>query len=139
MPKRGGRLHTVSFLGMAVGLIIASIGVFGVAAPSTFLEVGRSLETPGALYIVAVVRIIFGTVLLWVAPVSRAPKTLRVLGTLIVIVGVLTAFIGVERSRAILDWWSTQGALFTRACMVVPAVFGLFIVYAVTTPRRSAA
>jgi uncharacterized membrane protein len=132
-------MHTVKLLAMAIGLIIASVGVFGVAVPSAVLEFGRSLQTPSALYIVAAVRIIFGALLLWVAPESRAPKTLRVLGVLIVIVGVLTPFIGVERSRAMLDWWSTQGPLFTRAWMGVAVVFGLFIVYAVTTPRRSAA
>ena len=132
-------MHTAKLLAMAMGLIIAGIGVFGVATPSALLELGRSLQTPSALYIVAAVRIIFGGLLLWVAPLSRAPKTLRVLGVLIIIVGVLTPFIGVERSRAMLDWWSTQGPLFTRAWMGAVVVFGLFIVYVVTTPRRSAA
>jgi len=132
-------MHTAKLLAMAMGLIIASIGVFGAAAPSALLEFGRALQTPRALYIVAAVRIIFGALLLWVAPVSRVPKTLRLLGLLIVIVGMLTPFIGVERSRAMLDWWSTQGVLFTRVWMGVVVVFGLFIVYAVTPPRRSAA
>src|SRR6266571_780106 len=132
-------MHTAKLLAMAMGLIIASIGVFGMATPSALLELGRSLQTPSALYIVAAVRVIFGALLLWVAPISRTPKTLRVLGVLIVIVGVLTPFIGVERSRAMLDWWSTQGLLFTRLGAGVAVVFGLFIVYAVTTPRRSSA
>ncbi len=130
-------MRSVKLLAMAMGFIIASIGVFGVAAPSVFLEFGRSLQTPNVLYIIAAVRVIFGAVLLWVAPVSRTPKTLRVLGVVIVIAGVLTPFIGVERSRAMLDWWSTQGPLFTRAWAGVAVVFGLFIVYAITTPRRS--
>lgn len=129
-------MHTAKLLAIAMGLIIASIGVFGLAAPTVLLEFGRSLQTPGALYVVAAVRIIFGGLLLWVAPLSRAPKTLRVLGVLIVIVGMLTPFVGVERSRAMLDGWSAQSPLFTRAWMGVPVVFGLFIVYAVTTPRR---
>ena len=132
-------MRSVKLLAMAMGFIIAGIGVFGVAAPSAFLEFGRSLQTPNVLYIIAAVRVIFGAVLLWVAPVSRTPKILRVLGVLIVIAGVLTPFIGVERPRAMLDWWSTQGPLFTRAWMGVALVFGLFIVYAITTPRRSAA
>jgi len=132
-------MRNVKLFAMAIGFIIAGIGVFGVAAPSVFLEFGRSLQTPNVLYIIAAVRIIFGAVLLWVAPVSRTPKTLRVLGVLIVTAGVLTPFIGAERSHAMLDWWSTQGSLFTRAWAGVAVVFGLFIVYAVTTPRRSAA
>jgi uncharacterized membrane protein len=132
-------MHKVKLLAMAMGFIIAGIGVFGVAAPSVFLELGRSLLTPTILYIAAAVRVIFGALLLWVAPVSRMPKTFRVLGVLIVIAGVLTPFIGVERSRAMLDWGSTQGPLFTRALAGVAVASGLFIVYAVATPRRAAA
>jgi uncharacterized membrane protein len=132
-------MRYVKLFAMAIGFIIAGIGIFGVAAPSAFLEFGRSLQTPNVIYIIAAVRVIFGAVLLWVSPASRTPKTLRVLGVLIVIAGVLTPFIGVERSRAMLDWWSTQGPLFTRAGAGVAVVFGLFIVYAITTPRRSAA
>jgi uncharacterized membrane protein len=134
----GGDMRIVKLLAMVMGFIIAGIGVFGVAAPSVFLEFGRSLQTPNVLYIIAAIRIIFGAVLLWVAPVSRTPKTFRVLGVLIVVAGVLTPFIGIERSRAMLDWWLTQGPLFMRAWAGVAIVFGLFIVYAITTSRRSA-
>jgi hypothetical protein len=132
-------MRNVKLLAMALGLIVAAIGVLGVAAPSVLLEFGRSLQTTNALYSVAAVRVMFGAILLWVAPVSRTPKILRVLGVSIIIAGVFTPFFGVERSRAIFDWWSTQGSFFTRAWAIVAVVFGLFIVYAVASPRRSAA
>jgi hypothetical protein len=132
-------MRNVKLLAMALGLIVAAIGVLGVAAPSVLLEFGRSLQTTNALYSVAAVRVMFGAILLWVAPVSRTPKILRVLGVSIIIAGVFTPFFGVERSRAIFDWWSTQGSFFTRAWAIVAVVFGLFIVYAVAPPRRSAA
>ena len=44
-----------------------------------------------------------------------------------------------DRSRAIFDWLSSQGPLFVRLGAGVAAAFGLFIVYAVTSPRRAAA
>lgn len=132
-------MRTVKLLTRALGLIIAAIGVLGVAAPSRLLEFGRSLQTTTALYIAATVRVVFGAILLWVAPVSRTPKILRVLGVFIIIAGAFTPFFGVERSRAMLDWWLTQGSFFTRAWAIVAVVFGLFIVYAVTSPRRAAA
>ena len=103
------------------------------------LDFGRLLQTTNALYMVAAVRVMFGVILLWVAPVSRTPKILRVLGVLIIVAGLFTPSFGVERSRAMLDWWSTQDLLFTRALAIVAVVFGLFIVYAVTSPRRSPA
>ncbi len=125
-------------LAIAIGLVIGAIGLVGVVAPSIILEFGRSLLTPAALYAVAALRIGIGVVLVRVAPDSRLPTVLRILGILIIIAGVLTPFFGVERSRAILDWWSNQGPLVTRLCLSVAIAFGLFIVYAVTSPRRTA-
>jgi uncharacterized membrane protein len=132
-------MRSAKILATALGLLIVAIGVLGVATPSVLLEFGRSLQTTNALYIVAGVRVIFGAVLLWVAPPSRTPKILRVLGVLIIVAGMFTPFFGVERSRAMFDWWSTQGPLFTRVWAIVAVVFGLFIVYVITSPRRSAA
>ena len=124
---------------MAIGLIIGAIGLVGVVAPSLLLEAGQSLLTPTGLYIVAALRIAIGLVLVRVAPDSRTPKILRIVGVLIIIAGVLTPFFGVERSRAIFDWWSSQGLMFMRLGAGVAVAFGLFIVYAVTLPRRTAA
>ena len=132
-------MRSAKILATALGLIIAAIGVLGVATPLALLEFGRSLQTTNALYIVAAVRVMFGAVLLWVAPASRTPKILRVLGVFIIVAGLFTPFFGVERSRAMFDWWSTQGPLFTRMWAMVAVAFGLFIVYVVTSPRRSAA
>ena len=129
----------MKLLVLIIGLLIAAMGILGIAAPSVWLQVARSLLTPSALYIVAAVRICLGLLLVWVAPGSRAPIGLRVLGVLIVIAGVITAFLGVERWRAVLDWWSSQGAAFVRVGMGVAVVLGLIIVYAVAPRRRAAA
>jgi hypothetical protein len=64
---------------------------------------------------------------------------LRIFGIVIILAGVLTLFLGVEHSRAILDWWSNQGPLFMRFCLAGPLVIGLFVIYALTSPRRTAA
>ena len=124
-----------NLLAMALGFVVAAIGLLGVAAPSVLLELGRLLQSASALYVVAAVRVVFGAILFWAAPNSRAPRTLRILGIFIFIAGLLTPFFGVERSRAALQWWSTQGSFFTRAWPVVAAGFGLFIAYA-ALPRR---
>ena len=132
-------MRIAKLLAIVLGLAIAAIGVFGVAAPSALLEFGRLLQTTDALYLVATVRVMFGAVLLWVAPSSRTPKVLRVLGILIIIAGIVTPIFGIERSGAMFEWWSSQGALFTRAWAILAVAFGLFIAYAVLSPRRSAA
>jgi hypothetical protein len=126
----------VRVLAVVLGFMVATIGAVGVAAPSVLLELGDSLLTPALIYTAAAARVFFGAVLLWVAPASRTPKTLRVIGALLVFAGALTPFIGIEHSRAMLDWLLAQGSLFTRAWAGVAVVLGLFIVYATTGPRR---
>ena len=126
-------------IAITIGLIISAIGLIGVVAPLLVLEIGRSLLTPTALYFVAALRIGIGVVLVWVARVSRVPAAFRIVGIFVIIAGVLTLFLGVEHSRAILDWWSNQGPTFMRICLSLPMALGLFIVYAVTSPRRTAA
>jgi hypothetical protein len=129
----------VKVFAKAIGLGIGAIGLVGVVTPSIILDIGRSLLTPAALYTVAALRIGIGVVLVRYASASRLPSVLRIVGIVIIIVGVLTLFLGVERSRAILDWWSNQGSTFMRFCLIGPMAVGLFIVYALSSPRRTAA
>jgi len=126
-------------LAMVMAALIAALGVVGVAFPSLLLEFGRSLHTPGALLVAAAIRIIFGAVLVWVASASRMPITLRVIGFLVIVGGILTPVFGVERFEAILNWFSSQGPLFMRAWASVAVMFGLFVAYVVNAPRRTAA
>ena len=122
----------------AMALIIAAVGVLGLASPSALLELVRPLLTPGALYIVAAIRVVFGLLLLLVASASRMPRTVRVLGIIIVVAGVLTPFFGVERSQAVFDWWSAQPSSFMRTWAGLAVVFGCFVIYALR-PRGPAA
>ena len=129
-------MHQLKLLAMAVGAVIAAIGLVGMAVPSVLLEFGRSLQTPGALYAVAVVRVAVGALLFWVGSASRMPRMLRVIGTVVMVAGLLTPFFGVERAQAMLIWWSSHGRVFMRAWAALAVAFGLFIIYAVASPRR---
>jgi hypothetical protein len=133
----GGTMPIANVLAMALGFVIAAIGVLGIAAPSILLEFGRSMQSTGALYFLAAVRIGFGAILLWAAANSRTPVTLRILGILIIIAGLVTPFLGTERSHGMLQWLSAQGPFFTRAWPIMAIGFGLFIAYA-TSPGHSA-
>ena len=119
------------------GLAIAALGVLGIAAPTVLLQLGASLLTPTALYAVAAIRILFGALLIVVASASRVPKTLRVLGAVIVAAGVLTPLVGSERATVAFSEVTAQGPNFVRIVSVVALAFGLFVVYAVTLPRRN--
>lgn len=129
-------MRTAPVVVIALGAVIAAAGLTGMAAPSILLEVGRSLQTPGALYLVAAIRIALGALLFWAAPASRLPRTLRVIGALVVLAGLITPLLGVERVQAVLTWWSQQGQLFMRATPGVAVVIGGFLIYAFAPTRR---
>jgi len=128
-----------NLLATALGFVVAAIGVLGIAAPAVLVELGRSLQSAGGLYVAAAIRVVFGAILIWAAPNSRTPRTLRFFGIFIIIAGFLTPFFGAERSRAMFGWWSTQGSFFTRVSPMVAIGLGLFIAYVASSPRRSAA
>ena len=132
-------MRPLRILASIAGLAIAALGVLGIAAPAALLEIGASLLTPTALYVVAAVRVLVGVLLLLVASVSRLPRTLRVFGVVIVIAGLLTPLFGVERAAAMFNQLSIRGLSTVRAVSAVAFAFGLLLVYALSSPRRRAA
>jgi hypothetical protein len=125
-------------LGLLVALFMALIGLTGVFSPDCLMTIGRHSVTPLGIYIVAALRIGIGLVLARVAPVSRAPTTLRILGVIAVIGGVATLFLGAERAQVILEWWPAQGPVFIRLGAGIALVLGGFIAYALIPGRRAA-
>ena len=120
-----------------IGLFVAALGVLGIAAPEGFLRTAAYFQTPPGIYLAAVIRVVIGVVLFGAAPESRAPKTLRVLGAIITLAGLLTPLIGLWGGRAILDWWAAQGPRLLRVWGLVAVALGVFIVSALVPRRRA--
>jgi len=74
-------------LALLVAFFIMCVGVTGIFMPDTLISVGRYVVTPNGLYGVAALRLGIGLVLILVAGVSRAPKTLRTLGAVVFVAG----------------------------------------------------
>jgi hypothetical protein len=126
----------MKLLGLIVVLFIALIGLTGVLAPDLLMTIGQYSVTPVGLCVAAALRIAIGLVLALVAPVSRAPRTLRIFGVIAVIAGVTTLFLGTERAQALLEWWLAQGPTCIRLWAGLALVLGGFIAYAVAAPGR---
>jgi len=132
---------TVKNLAFVVALLILGFGAVGIFAPSGFVRIAQHFVTSGAFFVAATFRVAFGLVLISVASVSRAPKTLRFLGWLILIAGIATALTGlvaIERARAIIEWWSQQGSGVFRLTSVLVLALGGFVAYACAPTRRAA-
>ena len=109
--------------------------------PAGFVWIAQHSVTPGALYVIAAVRVTLGLVLISVASVSRVPRALRILGYLILVAGVataLTGLAGIERARVMTEWWLKQGSGVIRLTGALVLALGGFIAFACAPIRRAA-
>lgn len=127
-------------LAFVFALLILATGVTGVFVPEVMVWITNHAITSDMFYVIATVRIAFGLILVSVASTSRAPSALRILGYVILIVGVATAVTGLvamEQARAILDWWLQQGFVVMRLTSGLLLVLGGFVAYACVPVRHS--
>ena len=120
---------------LLVALLTIVVGVMGIVSPDSLTTVRRLyFATPARLYAAGAVRVAMGLVLILVAPVSRAPKTLRALGAIVCVQGLASAlgpqFVGVDRARAVLELEVKQGLAFLRVGAVVALAIGGFVAFA---------
>jgi len=118
------------------------VGVAGVIAPSALVWLAQQFIASGALgfYVIATVRIAFGLILISVASASRAPKALRVLGYVILILGITTALIGlaaIDRAQGSIEWWLRQGTAVFRLTAILLLALGAFVAFACAPARRA--
>jgi hypothetical protein len=121
----------------AIALVIAALmillGLTGVLWPEGVMGLAKYSFTATGLYVIAVARILLGALLLLVARATRTPKTVRVIGLLILVAGIATALMGVERAKLLGDWLLNRGPDFLRMAACIPLAAGFFIAGATLT------
>jgi len=127
-------------LAFVFGLCISAVGIVGIVLPATLVSVAQQFVVAGALafYAIAAVRITFGLILISAASASRAPRGLCVLGSIVVILGIVTALAGsagIVPSQAAIRWWEQQGRGIVRLTGGVILSLGGFVAYA-CAPHR---
>jgi len=123
-------------LGKLVALSIFVVGVIGVVEPDHLIAIARYFLVPPGLHTSPVLPIAMGLVLILVAPVSRAPSTVRIIGGLILVAGVVTPLLGDERPRVVADWTAAQSPWMLRAIGGLLGAIGAVIGFA-TDPSSS--
>ena len=127
-------------LAFVAGLGILAVGEIGLLMPSTLVWIAQRFGTPLQWYAIGAVRVAFGVLLLSVAATSRAPRTLRVVAFIPLLAGLgalVTPLVGIERARAILEWWSQLGPGYVRLSALSLLLLGGFIAYACAPARRA--
>ena len=121
---------------LVAALLAMVAGAVGLTSPDRLISIGRYVVTPAGLYGIAALRVAVGLVLLLVAPVSRLPRTLRVIGVIVLIAGLATPLFGVQRARAVLDWEAAQGTVLIRVVAGLVLAIGGFLAFAVSGGHR---
>lgn len=130
----------VKNLAFVIALVLFALGVAGSFVPSSLVWVGRHSLAPGAFYLIAAIRIVFGVALVVAASGSRAPRVIRLLGYVVVIAGLATALVGLvamDRARALIEWGLQHGTGSARVVGALIAAFGGLIAYACAPVRRA--
>lgn len=115
----------------AVALLIAALllllGLTGILWPEGLMELVKySSKAPG-FYLLAFARAIIGGFLAAAAVATRTPKTVRVIGILIFIGGILVVVAGQQRAQQMTDWWIAKGPDALRIAACLPLAVGCFI------------
>jgi hypothetical protein len=123
---------------LLIGFFMMSVGFVGLVVPSpgdirAFL--GEFTVTPAGLYVLAALRIGIGLVFIRAAPMSRTPGVLRTVGTIMVVLGVVTAFRDVQSGRAVIKWELSLGTPFIRAAAAFWLAFGAFVTFTFSKRR----
>jgi hypothetical protein len=117
-------------LALLVGIAVAVEGLIGMIAPGALLAAGRMLVNPAGLIAAGVVRVVIGGVLLGASRASRFPRFFQALGIFIIIAGLATPVLGVDRARALVEWLAAQGGAAVRIVAALAMLLGAFIAYA---------
>jgi len=128
------RRKDVKIAALFIAFFAMVVGIVGIVSPDSLTTVRRLyFATPIELYAAGAVRVAMGLVVILVAPASRWPKVLRVLGAVVCLQGLAATLFGLDRARAILEWEAMHTVL-SRAGSLVALVTGGFLAFAVARP-----
>jgi hypothetical protein len=106
------------------------IGAWGVLAPSRIIDFVTRFGSKGGLWFAAGIRLVLGLALWFAAPVSRAPLLLQVLGMIALVAAFVLPFMGVDRFKALINWWTKLSPTVVRLNCLLAVAFGGVILWA---------
>ena len=112
---------------LLIAILLIAVGLTGVLWPTALMDLAKWTFSPKGLYPAAAIRIVFGLVLLFAAGVTATPKIVRVIGAIILVGGIATAFLSAETAQRLSSWWLENGEDRLRITACVPLAVGLLL------------
>jgi hypothetical protein len=128
----------MSYVVGAFGVVLAAFGAVVIVSPDVMVSVLEEAPNLTVLYVGAAIRLLVGIAVLRVAPKSRAPITLAILGVMFIAGCVVGPLMGVEGVRKYIEFWLGFGPAFIRPWGVMALVLGSGLTYAVIPRTRAA-
>jgi hypothetical protein len=113
-----------------LAVFVVLIGAWGVLAPSRITDFVTRFGSKGGLWIATGIRLVLGLALWFAAPVSRAPLLLQVLGVIALVAAVVLLFMGADRFKALVNWWTKLSPTAMRFNCLFALAFGAVILWA---------
>jgi hypothetical protein len=123
-------------IALFIAALMVLFGLTGVLWPEGLMQLATYSCTSTGLYVVGAVRIILGGLLFVAAAATRTPKTVRVIGLIILIGGIATVLIPAERALAMKDWLLARGPDTLRIAACFPLAVGIFLGLSALTKTR---
>jgi len=126
---------TLRYAALLAALVYIVIGITGLVSSDTLVAARQHVvSTPAGHYATGAARIVMGLVLVLVAPASRSPKILRVLGAVVCVQGLAATLSSIGRARAVLEFEALHSAYLPIGA-VLALVAGCFIAFAILCDR----
>lgn len=115
------------FIVLLIAALLILLGLTGVLWPEGLMGLAKYSFSPRGILVIGLARIVLGAALVFAAKGSRTTKTLRVIGTLILLAGIGTLFIPPDRAQSLMNWWLDFGPDRLRMIACLPLAIGLFL------------
>ena len=113
-----------------LGVFTLLMGFWGVLVPARLSAFVTRFSSQRGLWVAAAIRLVFGLALWFAAPASRAPLLLQVLGVIALIAAVILPFMGVDRFKRLIDWWTQLSPAAMRFNSLFAVAVGAAILWA---------
>lgn len=119
---------------VAAGVSICGIGIWGFLAPQKLMQwVKDTMDANWGFWFAILVRVMLGVTLLVVAPTSKFPAALLVIGWLAIAAAIGVVLMGRGRLRKFVQWFLDGfSPALIRVWMLFALAFGGFLIYGVS-------
>lgn len=112
-----------------IGIFITCMGVLIFLNPKTVKKMMAFWRRGKNIYAAALIRVLLAAIFFLSAPQARMPQVIFALGVLTGLGGLLIFILGLEKTKAILDWWDKKPEYFLRLLSLSALAFGALIIY----------